>query len=80
MSVKSDSNAVREVKDVPPLPYPKAEAPTAQENADTAQPLPAATSAQRIEDMYQLADIFASIFEALPDEYEYAIAMMREAA
>jgi pimeloyl-ACP methyl ester carboxylesterase len=29
---------------------------------------------------YQLAHIFASIFEALPDEHEHAIATTREAA
>ncbi len=80
MSVKSDSNAVREAKDIPLLPYAIAEAPTVPENADAAQPLPSATPAQRIEDMYQLADIFASIFMTLPDEYEHAIAMTREAA
>jgi hypothetical protein len=30
--------------------------------------------------MYELADIFAAIFEALPEEYENAIATGREAA
>jgi hypothetical protein len=35
---------------------------------------------QRIEQMYQLAHIFASIFEALPDEHEHAIATTWEAA
>jgi hypothetical protein len=30
--------------------------------------------------MYQLADIFASIFEALPEEYQQAIASPPEAA
>jgi hypothetical protein len=38
------------------------------------------TPGQRTEQMYQLADIFASIFEALPEEYEQAIASTPEAA
>ena len=80
MSVNTDSNAVRQAKDVPLLPYATPEAPTAPANADAAQPLRTTTPAQRIEDMYQLADIFASIFETLPDEYKHAIALAREAA
>ncbi len=50
------------------------------ETADAALPLPTTTQGQRTEQMYQLADIFASIFEALPEEYEHAIASTPEAA
>ena len=38
------------------------------------------TQRQRIEQMYQLAEIFAAIFETLPDGYEDAIAATHEAA
>ena len=50
------------------------------ETADAALPLSTTTQEQRTEQMYQLADIFASIFEALPEEYEHAIASASEAA
>jgi hypothetical protein len=50
------------------------------ETADAALPLPTTTPGQRTEQMYQLADIFASIFEALPEECEHAIATTLEAA
>ena len=80
MSIKSKSNAVRGAKD--PL------FPTTVETASTILPvttagalatLPTTAPGERIEQMYQLADIFASIFEAL-DEHEHAIATTREAA
>ena len=41
---------------------------------------PTTPAGQRIEQMRQLADIFASIFEALPDKHEHAIATTRQAA
>ncbi len=79
MSAKPKSNAVRGE-----TPFPDA---TAEKNlhletktADDALPLPTITQGQRTEQMYQLADIFASIFEALPEEYEHAIASTPEAA
>jgi len=50
------------------------------ETAGAALPLPTITPGQRTEQMYQLAEIFASIFEALPEEYEHAIATTLEAA
>jgi len=53
------------------------------ETADAPVSLPTTPQQQRIEQMYQLADIFASIFEALPgeqDEHAYAIATTRKAA
>jgi len=64
--------------------FPNATAETSvdrdTETADAAcryrQPL----KGQRTEQMYQLADIFASIFEALPEEYEHAIASKLGAA
>ena len=49
------------------------------ETADAALPLPTITQGQHTEQMYQLADIFASIFEALLEEYEHAIASTLEA-
>jgi hypothetical protein len=39
----------------------------AMETADAAKPLSTVIPGQRIEQMYHLADIFASIFEALPN-------------
>ena len=82
MPVKSKADAVHGVKK--PL-FPSATLETvsariAMETADAAQPLPTATPGQRTEQMYQLADIFASIFEALPNEHKHAIATAREAA
>jgi hypothetical protein len=50
------------------------------EGDDPFQPLPRTTPSQRIEQMYELADIFACIFEAAPYEHEHAIATGREAA
>jgi len=82
MPVKSKANAVHGVKK-PLFPSATVEAVSARiamETADAAQPLPTATPGQHIEQMYQLADIFASIFEALPEEYEHAIASTPEAA
>ncbi|HMD17469.1 MAG TPA: hypothetical protein VKH18_12445, partial [Terriglobales bacterium] len=45
-------------------------------------PTPLATAAQRlhVEQMYRLANIFASIFETLPIEHVDAIATARDAA
>lgn len=82
MSVKSKSTAVHGAKK-PLFPSATVEsvcAHLAAKTADAAQPLQTATPGQRIEQMYQLADIFASIFEALPNEYKHAIATEREAA
>lgn len=82
MSAKPKSNAVHEEKDplFPSVAVETMNAHTAMETAAAAQPLSTTTPEQRLEQMYQLADIFASIFEAMPDEYEHAIAMTREAA
>ena len=69
MSARPKSNAVRGER---PL-FPNA-------TAETSVSLPTTTPGQRTEQMYQLAEIFASIFEALPEEYEHAIASTPEAA
>ena len=50
------------------------------ETADGGLSLLTTTQGQRAEQMYQLADIFASIFEALPADHEQAIASTPEAA
>ena len=80
MSAKPKSNTVHGER---PL-FPNATAETSvhldTETADAALPLPTTTQEQRTEQMYQLADIFASIFEVLPEEYEHAIATTLEAA
>ncbi len=80
MSAKPKSNTVRGER--PPTPNRTAEMSVRldTEMADAALPLPTITQRQRTEKMYQLADIFASIFEALPEEYEHAIASTLEAA
>jgi hypothetical protein len=69
MSIKSKSNAVCGPKD--PL-FQSATAGNVSGHVTSQE--------QRIEQMYQLADIFASIFEALSDEHEHAIVTTREAA
>ena len=82
MSIKSKSNAVRTGKKAlpPNATVESPSAPVALEAADAPASLSTLTQERRIEQMYQLADIFASIFETLPDEYEHAIATTREAA
>lgn len=50
------------------------------ETADAPVSLPTSPQQQRIEQMYQLADIFASIFETLSEVHAHAIATTREAA
>ena len=71
MSAKPKSNAV--CGEGPLFPNATAEksAHLETETADDALPLPTITQGQRTEQMYQLAHIFASIFEALPEEYEH---------
>ena len=79
MSIKSKSNRVRVVKETPvcdPNRNPRTYVLLSKRPT-----LPPTTSpGQRIEQMRQLAIIFASIFEALEDEHEHAIATTREAA
>ena len=69
MSIKSKSKAVRGPKD---LLFPNATAESVSG--------PVTSQEQRIEQMHQLADIFASIFETSPTEHEHAIATTRDAA
>jgi|HubBroStandDraft_6_1064221.scaffolds.fasta_scaffold1865971_1 hypothetical protein len=81
MSAKSNSNAAHKGKE--PL-FSRAGAevmspPVAVDTVGAAHPL-RSIQGQRIEQMYLLADIFLAIFEALPAEYEDAIATKREAA
>ncbi|MGA8311691.1 MAG: hypothetical protein WB755_16780 [Terriglobales bacterium] len=80
MSAKPTSNAVS--GEGPLFPNATAEMSVDRDTqtADAALPLPTTTQEQRTEQMYQLADIFASIFEALPAEHEQAIASTPEAA
>src|ERR1035438_3286795 len=61
MSIKSKSNAVRGTKGSPL--FQSATVETVSGHITSQE--------QRIEQMYQLAHIFASIFEALPDEHEH---------
>jgi hypothetical protein len=81
MSVKSKSNAVPEGKE-PLFSRARAEIASAHVATDTvdATQILTSTEGQRTEQMYELADIFAAIFEALPEEYEDAIVTRREAA
>lgn len=82
-SIKSTSTSVHEVQD-PLFPIATAVEPTGEcmgaEVADAAPSLLTASPGQRIEKMYELADIFACIFEASPNEHEHAIATTRDAA
>jgi hypothetical protein len=83
MSINSKSNAVRGAKN--PLPQSAtgktvSSGRTVLETVNGRTPLPTSAQRQRIEQMYRLANIFASIFETLPDEHVLAIATNREAA
>jgi len=82
MSINSESNAARGAKH--PLFQSAAvetvSARMARETADAPASLPTTAQQLRIEQMYQLANIFASIFEALPDVHAHAIVTTREAA
>ena len=51
----------------------------ASEPREAAQPLPTTVQVRHIEQMYELANIFASIFDALHDAPDDAIATTREA-
>ena len=80
MSAKPTSKTVSGEGPLFPNATAEISVPLDTETADAALPLPTATQGQRTEQMYLLADIFASIFEALPEEYEHAIASTPEAA
>jgi hypothetical protein len=80
MSIKSKSNEVGGTQETPAYPNASPEPATLRVAIETTGAPPTTSAGQRIEQMRQLADIFASIFEALPDEHEHAIATMREAA
>ena len=80
MSIKSNSNEVRGTKDRPAGPSATPEPTTPPVAIETTGAPPTTSAGQRIEQMRQLADIFASIFEAFPDEHEHAIATTRQAA
>jgi hypothetical protein len=81
MSAKSKSNRVHEEQH--PL-RPSAALATAsalaRETTAAVQASPASRQKQRTEEMYELADIFAAIFEALPEGHEHAIVTASEAA
>jgi hypothetical protein len=80
MAAKPKSNPVRGGEALFPNARAEMSAALDPETADAALPLTTTPLGQRTEQMYQLADIFASIFEALPEEYEHAIATTPEAA
>ena len=52
----------------------------AEETSDAIQRLPTTAQSQRKAQMYQLAEIFAAIFETLPDEYQPDTATVARAA
>jgi hypothetical protein len=82
MSIVSKSNAAGEAKN-PVFRRATVEATTPHTGGETAgapASLPTPAGEERIERMHQLADIFASIFEALPDDYKRTIATTRDAA
>ncbi len=80
MSAKPNSNAVRGEGPLFPIATAEMSVQLDTETADAALPLPTTTQGQRTEQMYQLADIFASIFEALPEAHEPPIATTIKAA
>lgn len=83
MSINSKSDAVRGARN--PVPQSAvgetvSSDPMALETANGRTSLPTSAHRQRVEQMYQLANIFASIFETLSDEQVPDIATNREAA
>ena len=81
MSIRSKSSEVYEAKDASVFPRAMAEIatlPIATEPSGVAAPT--SSAGRRMEQMYELADIFASIFEALPNGHEHAIAATPKAA
>ena len=81
MSIKSKLSSVCGAKETLfPSAVETVSALIAIETADAPATLPTTAQERRIEQMYQLASIFASIFEALPNEHEGPIATTREAA
>jgi hypothetical protein len=72
MSAKSKSRVTHEAKGllVPHATVEKVSTKGPKKTVDCTQPLQRKIRGQHIEQMYQLADIFAAIFEALPEEYE----------
>lgn len=81
MSIKSKSSDVREAKSKSVFPRSTAEIATLHTAAEPTGGSPSkSAAAERIEQMYELADIFAAIFEALSDEHEHAIAVPPKAA
>jgi len=52
----------------------------AKQTSDAIQPLRTTTQGQRKEQMYQLAEIFAAIFETLSDQYQPDTATAARAA
>jgi hypothetical protein len=72
MSIRSKSSKLHQANDTPVCPRATAEISAIGNTATI--------SGQRIEQMYELADILVSIFEALPDEHEHAIAATPKAA
>ncbi|MFZ0759410.1 MAG: hypothetical protein WAM69_05605 [Candidatus Sulfotelmatobacter sp.] len=75
MSITSKSSDVYEAKDTTVFPRATTEIATL-----TAPKTTTTSAGQRTEQMYELAEIFASIFEALPNEHEHAIADAPKAA
>lgn len=81
MSIRSKSKVVCGAKDLSVFfRTATVETTTARGATETTGACPSISAGQRIEQMYQLADIFASIFEVLPDEHKQAIASKRAAA
>ena len=83
MSINSNSNTVRGKRN--PLAKsamgePASGIDIALETAHAPTSLPTISQRQRVEQMYRLANIFASIFETLPIEHVDAIASARDAA
>jgi hypothetical protein len=83
MSIKSNSNVVRGTRNS----LAKSATGEAASGVDIAletahgpMSLPTIAQRQRVEQMYRLANIFASIFETLPVEPVDAIATARDAA
>lgn len=81
MSIKSKSSEVPEANSASVFPSFAPEIATLHA---AAEPIggapPRSVTAQRMEQMYELADIFAAIFEALSDEHEHAIVVPPKAA
>ena len=82
MSAKSKSRVTHEAKGllVPHATVEKVSTKGPKKTVDCTQPLQRKIRGQRLEQMYRLADVFAAIFETLPDGTVAVLPSIQKAA